>query len=139
MPLRLRTRLASCWFWHSTKANLALTRHWTMGEASSGQSLTRRMAPLRNWRRSISDVPGGVLPTNNSRFTLFWAACWAAMMEVRAEGTMGAGVAEKDGRVPIEPGGCTLIDGGIPPDKSSRSLERERDLLLSSSSRECIF
>ena len=56
------------------------------------------MAPLRNWRRSISEVHGGVLPTKSSRFTLFSAACWAARMEVRAEGTMVAVVEVKVGR-----------------------------------------
>lgn len=58
-----------------------------MGDSFGPQSLIRRMAPFRNWRRSISDVPGGVLPTKSSRFILSCAACWAARMEERAVGT----------------------------------------------------
>ncbi len=86
-----------------------------MGDAEGGQSLTRRMAALKNWRRSISDVPGGVLPMNSSRLILSCAACWAARMEVEP-------------RLPPAVDACDWcgndrVDG-------SRSLERDLDLLL---------
>ena len=81
IPDILRQLFASSTEAHSTNANFALTRHCTMGDAVGAQSLTRRMAALKNWRRSISDVPGGVFPTKSSRFILSCAACWAARME----------------------------------------------------------
>ncbi len=87
MPFKLRTLFASSMEAHSTKANFWLTRHWTIGDSDGWQRLMRLMAPLRNWRRSISLVPGGVFPTKSSRFILSWAAFCAAMMEDRAVGT----------------------------------------------------
>mmetsp|Transcript_18999 Transcript_18999/g.55147 ORF Transcript_18999/g.55147 Transcript_18999/m.55147 type:complete len:300 (-) Transcript_18999:227-1126(-) len=90
MPLRLRARLAQSTVAHSTKANFWLTRHVTMGEPLGLHRPVRRMAPERNWIRSISDVPGGVFPTNNSRFTLSWAAFCAA----RIGGTPRPGIAD---------------------------------------------
>jgi len=89
IPERLRQLFASWMEAHSTKANLALTRHWTMGEAEGGQSLTRRMAELKNWRRSISEVPGGVLPMKSSRLILSWADCCATRMELTPPGAAG--------------------------------------------------
>lgn len=87
IPFRLRTLLAASMEEHSTKANFWLTRHCTTGDAVGSQRLMRLMAPLRNWRRSISLVPGGVLPTNSSRLILSWATCCAARMEDRAVDT----------------------------------------------------